>query len=70
MNLHSRADVKSFLADISSGKSSLLKNVTSGYHYHTVQARDEETLDLIEAKLKENGFLAPLQDHEPKKIRK
>ena len=70
MNLHSRADVKSFLADISSGKSSLLKNVTSGYHYHTVQARDEETLDLIEAKLKENGFLAPLQDNEPKKIRK
>ena len=70
MNLRSRVDVAAFLSDISTGKSSLLKNVTSGYHYHTVQARDEETLDLIEAKLKENGFLAPLQDHEPKKIRK
>ncbi len=70
MNLRSRMDVKSFLSDISTGKSSLLKNVTSGYHYHTVQARDEQTLDLIEARLKENGFLAPLQDYEPKKVKK
>ena len=70
MNLRSRVDVESFLSDISTGKSSLLKNVTAGYHYHTVQARDEQTLDLIEARLKENGFLAPLQDYEPKKVKK
>lgn len=70
MNLRSRVDVAAFLSDISTGKSSLLKNVTAGYHYHTVQARDEQTLDLIEARLKENGFLAPLQDYEPKKVKK
>ena len=36
MNIRSRVDVQAFLNDISSGKSSLLKNVTSGYHYHTI----------------------------------
>ena len=39
--------------------------MTSGYHYHTVLADSEETLDLIEKSLKEHGFLAPLQDYEP-----
>lgn len=70
MNVRSRVDVEAFLSDIASGKSSLLKNVTSGYHYHTIQAQNEETLDIIEARLKENGFLAPLQDYEPKKVKK
>ena len=31
----------------------------------TVLADSEETLDLIEKTLKEQGFLAPLQDYEP-----
>ena len=70
MNIKSRVDVDAFLEDISKGKSSLLKNVTAGYHYHTVTAENEEILDLIEKRLKENGFLAPLQDHEPKKLSK
>lgn len=70
MNIKSRIDVEEFLKNISTGKSSLLKNVTSGYHYHTVSADSEEILDLIEEKLRENGFLAPLQDFEPKKLSK
>ena len=70
MNIKSRVDVQAFLDDIASGKSSLLKNVTSGYHYHTISAESEEILDLIEKRLGENGFLAPLQDHEPKKLSK
>lgn len=65
MDIKSRYHVKQFLDDIASGKSSLLKNVTSGYHYHTVLADSEETLDLIEKNLKEQGFLAPLQEYEP-----
>lgn len=65
MDIKSRHHVKQFLDDIASGKSSLLKNVTSGYHYHTVLADSEETLDLIEKNLKEQGFLAPLQEYEP-----
>ncbi len=68
MGIKSRRDVEIFLEGIASGKSSLLKNVTSGYHYHTVLAERAETLDLIEEKLKEFGFLAPLQEYEPAEI--
>ena len=45
------------MKDIYSGKSSPLKNVTSGYHYHTVTADSEETMQLIENALKEKKFL-------------
>ena len=68
MDIRSRYDVDVFVAGIKSGKSSLLKNVTAGYHYHTVSAPSEEVLDLIEAKLCENGFVAPLQKHEPMEL--
>lgn len=65
MNIRSRLDVKRFMDNLTCGKSSLLKNVTSGYHYHTVTAESEEILDYIHEALKERGFLAPLQDYEP-----
>ncbi len=68
MGIKSRRDVEVFLEGIASGKSSLLKNVTSGYHYHTVMTEKKETLDLIEEKLKEYGFLAQLQEYEPDEI--
>lgn len=60
-NLHiaSRRDVERFMAGIKSGKSAPLKNVTSGYHYHTVSADSEGTLDLIEQELKRKGYLCP-----------
>ncbi len=69
MDIKSRLNIRQFINDITSGKSSLLKNVTSGYHYHTVTAESKETLDLIEKNLKENGFLAPLQEYEPSEIK-
>ena len=50
---------------IASGKSNLLMNVTSGYHYHTVFADSVQLLDVIQEKLWEKGFLASLQEHEP-----
>lgn len=68
MGIKSRRDVEIFLERIASGKSSLLKNVTAGYHYHTILAENEETLALIEEKLKEYGFLAQLQEFEPDEI--
>ena len=68
MNIRSRQDVLRFLEQISTGSSALLKNVTSGYHYHTITAPDKKTLDLIESQLKEEGFLAPLQDYEPEEL--
>ena len=65
MNIKSRRDVKKYLCDIASGKSSLLKNITSGYHYHTILAESEEILDTIQEELLSRGFLAKLQDYEP-----
>lgn len=65
MNIRSRQDARDFMADIKAGKSSLLMNVTSGYHYHTVLAKSEKVLDLIQERLQERGFLARLQDYEP-----
>ena len=51
MNLKSRADVRKYLDELATGKSSLLMNVTSGYHYHTILADNEETLDMIQKEL-------------------
>ncbi len=65
MNIRSRIDIRRFISDIQSGRSSLLKNVTGGYHYHTVLADDGQTLDAVQEALQKKGMLAPLQDYEP-----
>ena len=58
LHISSRRQVAEFLTDIRSGKSSPLKNITSGYHYHRVTADSEKTLDLIGEELKKRGYLA------------
>lgn len=65
MGIKSRRDIRAYMKEISTGKSSLLKNVTSGYHYHTIDAESEEILDAIQEELQQKGFLAKLQDYEP-----
>lgn len=65
MNIRSRLDIDNFVKKIKSGKSNLLMNVTSGYHYHTVLADSEQLLDIIQDRLREKGYLARLQDYEP-----
>lgn len=65
MNIRSRMDVGRYLRTLEGGKSSLLKNVTSGYHYHTVRAERGDVLDQIQEELGRRGFLAKLQDYEP-----
>lgn len=65
MDIKSRRDVSKYMEGITSGKSTNLMNLTSNYHYHTVVADDEQTLDLIQEELKRKGFLAQLQDFEP-----
>ncbi len=65
LNINSRLDIRRFIENVSSGNSRLLKNITSGYHYHTVTADSKEILDLIQQALSERGFLAPLTDYEP-----
>lgn len=65
MKIKSRRDVKKYMEEISSGKSTNLKNLTSNYHYHTITAEDEQTLDMIQEELVQKGFWAKLQDYEP-----
>ena len=65
MNIKSRRDVRKYMEGISSGKSTNLMKLTSNYHYHTIIAEDEQTLDLIQDELSSRGFLAKLQDYEP-----
>ena len=65
MNIKSRMDIRRYMEEIATGKSSLLKNVTSGYHYHTIRAESKEILDMIQEELQKAGFLAKLQDYEP-----
>ena len=57
LNLRSRRDIKNYLANMEKEKAVPLKNITSGYHFHTVLAENEETLKLIKEALDENGFL-------------
>lgn len=63
LDISSRRKTAEFLADIRKGKSSPLKNITSDYHYHTVEAESEQALDLIAAMLKEKGFLVEEKQH-------
>ena len=57
LGIHSRRQVQDFMEEIRSGKSSPLKNITSNYHYHTVEADSEEVLDLIGEELNKRGYL-------------
>lgn len=57
LNIKTIADVNEYIDSLKNGRSSPLKKVTNEYHYHTVCARSEQTLDGIENALKEIGFL-------------
>lgn len=68
LNIRSRVDIENFLAELASGRSSLLKNITSDFHYHTVIADSETMLDIVQEKLLQHGFLADLTEYEPVKF--
>lgn len=57
LNLHSRRDIKDYMAEIGNGKSNLLMNVTSGYHYHTVIAPERTRWTLFRRSLTSLVFL-------------
>lgn len=59
LNVSSRRGVSQCIDGLGSGKSTPLMNITSGYHYHTVKADSDETLDLIEKALDEKKYLVP-----------
>lgn len=64
LNIASRRDVKRYIEDIRSGKSSPLMMVTSGYHFHHIAADSEDALDEIEHALQAKGYLAEVFPYE------
>lgn len=68
LHIKNRRDVQHFVANLRTGKSSPLLNVTSGYHFHAISADSEEILDEIEAALKEQGFLCEIFPYEAEVI--
>ena len=62
LNIKCRRDVENFINDLKSGVSTPLKNITKGYHYHTVEARSTEILDEIQHKLEERKYLIEAVD--------
>ena len=57
LNISSRRNAAQLIENIKAGKSTLLKNITSNFHYHTVSADSGETMDLIEKALIDKNFL-------------
>lgn len=57
LNLRNKTHVEELYRSLVSGASKPLMSVTDGYHYHTVSAPDEATLDKIESILRESKFL-------------
>lgn len=64
LHIGNRRDVRHFLADLASGRSTPLSNVTSGYHFHHIAADKQEILDEIEQALRAKGYLQQLQPYE------
>ena len=59
LNIFSDHHVRQFIEGVRSGKSTELMNITGGYHYHTVRADSEETLNKIEQALIRKNYIAP-----------
>jgi transcriptional regulator of NAD metabolism len=57
MEISTLMDIAEYIESLKTGRSRPLKKVTYEYHYHTIEANDEETLDKVEKALDEKGFL-------------
>ncbi|NLL71720.1 MAG: transcription repressor NadR [Epulopiscium sp.] len=55
--VENRKDVQDFIHQLDQYKTVPLLRLTHGVHFHTVEARDEKTLDLIESQLKQKKYL-------------
>lgn len=56
--LKTRRDVKAFAEKVGHNEAALLSVLTAGVHMHTIEARTEEELDIIEEELRQKGYLA------------
>ena len=59
LKISSRRQADAFMEKLETSVSVPLKNITAGYHYHTVTAESSEVLDEIGRRLDERGFLVP-----------
>ncbi len=57
LQIKNHRDIRGFVQDMQSGKSSPLMNVTSGYHFHHIAAEKEEILDEISDELDRKGYM-------------
>ncbi|NLP47069.1 MAG: transcription repressor NadR [Epulopiscium sp.] len=55
--VETRKDIQDFMHQLERHKTVPLLRLTHGVHFHTVEAKDEETLDLIEKELREKNYL-------------
>ncbi len=53
----SKKDVAAFVDSMQKGETMPLKNITKGYHYHTIEANSLRLLKAIEDELREKGYL-------------
>ena len=70
LQIASRQEVRAFMNRLAEGSSAPLMQITDDFHYHTVSAPCEETLNQIRSRLEELGMLAPLREHEPVELRR
>ena len=54
--INNRQDAEEFAARLEESKAATLKELTEGYHYHTIGAPNGEILDRIEQGLRDKGF--------------
>lgn len=55
--LKTRREIKQFLEKLEKQSASTLMDLTEGIHMHTIEAENEEELDIIEKELKQKGIL-------------
>jgi len=57
LDIHSRRDVDNFMKQLKLGHATPLNRLTSGEHWHTIEADNKDILDIIEKKLGKMGLL-------------
>ena len=57
LNIRTEDDISEYIIGLRTGRSGPLKNVTNGYHYHTIRAENEAVLDKVSEALESIGFL-------------
>lgn len=58
--ISSRLDVEEFMKNLKATKAEPLSSLTDGVHIHSIEARDEETLEKIKVALWQKGYLINL----------